>query len=230
MERGAPPAGEGTAAAMGQHHRHRPRASTVPRWLPIPVIALTLIPAFHIGWGLWSDLFRDTRILGANPIETLEHGLGIWIIRFLLLTLAITPVMKITGRGWLIRYRRIFGLVAFFYASLHLSVYFVLDVELSWNRMVEDVAERLYITLGMTAFLMLVPLAVTSTKGWIRRMGNRRWVALHWLIFPAVVLGMTHYYLAVKRDVRAPLAYAALLLLLLGWRLNHRRVTRLAGR
>jgi len=224
VSRGAPPAGKGTAASGRQRHRFRAPAIKPPRWLRWVVIALCLVPATHIGWGLWSDLYRDTRVLGANPIETLEHQLGIWNIRFLVLTLAVTPVMRTTGWGWLIRYRRIFGLVAFFYISLHLSVYFVLDVELSWGRMVEDVAERLYITLGMTGFLMLVPLAVTSTKGWIRRMGNRRWNALHWLVFPAVMLGMTHYYMAVKRDVRAPLVYAAIFAVLFGYRIRARQL------
>lgn len=225
VSRGAPPAGEGAAGNAKPRHRFRAPAIKPPRWLRWVVIALSLIPAAHIGWGLWSDLYRDTRILGANPIEALEHQLGIWNIRFLVLTLAVTPAMRTTGWGWLIRYRRIFGLIAFFYISLHLSVYFVLDVELSSNRLVEDVAERLYITLGMTGFLMLVPLAITSTKGWIRRMGNRRWNTLHWLVFPAVVLGMTHYYMAVKRDVRAPIVYAAIFALLFWWRIRRWRAS-----
>jgi sulfoxide reductase heme-binding subunit YedZ len=206
--RGAPPTGQGTPERVEPRHRSRPRSIKPPRWLSWAVIALSLAPAAWLAWGLWSDLTRNTRVLGANPVEELEHVLGEWNIRFLVLTLAVTPVMKATGWGWLIRYRRIFGLIAFFYISLHLSVYFVLDVELSVDRAIEDVAERLYITLGMAGFLMLVPLALTSTKGWIKRLGNRRWNALHWLIFPAVVLGMIHYYMAVKRDIREPLFYA----------------------
>lgn len=153
----------------------------------------------------------------------MEHFLGEWNIRFLVLTLAVSPVMRLTGWGWLVRYRRIFGLLAFFYIVLHLSVYFWLDVELSSGRLVEDVAERLYITLGMTGFLLLVPLALTSTKPWIRRLGNRRWNALHWLVFPAVVLGMVHYYMAVKRDVREPLVYAVIFALLFWSRVRARR-------
>lgn len=172
------------------------------------MIALSLLPAGWMAFALWSDLTRDTRFLGANPVKEIEHYMGEWNIRFLVLTLAVSPAIKVTGWGWLVRYRRIFGLLAFFYICLHLSVYFVLDVELDGALLVEDVSERLYITLGMAGFLLLVPLALTSTKGWIRRLGNRRWNALHWLVFPAVVLGMIHYYMAVKRDIREPAVYA----------------------
>jgi sulfoxide reductase heme-binding subunit YedZ len=220
--RGAPPAGEGTPATARERNRTGARHIKPPRGLRWVVIGLSLLPAAWLAWGLWSDITRGTRVLGANPIERLEHTLGEWNIRFLVLTLAVTPVMRTTGWGWLIRYRRIFGLLAFFYISLHLSVYFVLDVELSFGRMVEDVAERLYITIGMAAFLMLVPLALTSTKGWIKRLGNRRWNALHWLIFPAVVLGLVHYYMAVKRDIREPLAYGLVFALLFWYRLRKR--------
>src|SRR5687767_7906456 len=140
----------------------------------------------------------------------------------LVLTLMVSPVIKVTGWGWLIRYRRIFGLIAFFYIFCHLTIYFVLDAELNWSLLVEDVSDRLYITLGMAGFLLLVPLAITSTKGWIKRLGNKRWNALHWLIFPAVLLGMIHYYMAVKRDIREPLFYALIFAALFWYRLNGR--------
>jgi sulfoxide reductase heme-binding subunit YedZ len=224
--RGAPPAGERTREPVEPRHRSRARSIKPPRWLSWVVIAASLVPAAWIAFGLWSDLAQNTRFLGADPITEMEHRLGEWNIRFLVLTLAVTPVMKTTGWGWLIRYRRIFGLIAFFYISLHLSVYFVLDVELSVDQAVEDVAERLYITLGMAGFLMLVPLALTSTKGWIKRLGNRRWNALHWLIFPAVVLGLIHYYMAVKRDIREPLVYGLIFALLFAYRLRTRKVAR----
>ena len=197
-------------------------------WLKWPVITLSLLPASWIAFALWSDLTRNTRYLGANPVKEMEHFMGEWNIRFLVLTLAVSPAIKFTGWGWLIRYRRIFGLLAFFYICLHLSIYFVLDTELSWSLMVEDVAERLYITLGMTAFVLLVPLAITSTKGWIRRMGNRRWNRLHWLVFPAVVLGMVHYYMAVKRDIREPVADALVFGALFWFRVRRRPVARKA--
>jgi sulfoxide reductase heme-binding subunit YedZ len=194
--------------APAEKKKRAPRHFRAPTWWRWPIIALSLLPAAWIGFALWSDLTRNTRFLGANPVKEMEHFMGEWNIRFLVLTLAISPLIKVTGWGWLIRYRRIFGLLAFLYICLHLTIYFVLDVELDWSLLVEDVSERLYITLGMLGFLLLVPLAITSTKGWIKRLGNRRWNALHWLIFPAVVLGMIHYYMAVKRDIREPLVYA----------------------
>jgi sulfoxide reductase heme-binding subunit YedZ len=198
----------------------RSRHFKLPAWIKYPVIAVSLMPAAWIAFALWSDLTRNTRFLGANPVKEMEHFMGEWNIRFLVLTLAVTPVMKTTGWGWLIRYRRIFGLIAFFYICCHLTIYFVLDAELSWSFMIEDVTDRLYITLGMAGFLLLVPLAITSTKGWIKRLGNKRWNALHWLIFPAVVLGMIHYYMAVKRDIREPLVYALIFALLFWFRIR----------
>jgi sulfoxide reductase heme-binding subunit YedZ len=207
------PSGAPRAARRASHFK-------LPAWVKYPVIAVSLIPALWIGFALWSDLTRNTRYLGANPVKEMEHYMGEWNIRFLVLTLAVTPVMRMTGWGWLIRYRRIFGLLAFLYICLHLTIYFVLDVELDGALLVEDVAERLYITLGMAGFLLLVPLAITSTKGWIKRLGNKRWNRLHWLIFPAVVLGLIHYYMAVKRDIREPLFYALIFAVLFWYRLR----------
>lgn len=224
--RGGPPTGERRAGSAEARHRFRAPRIKAPQWVKYPVIAVSLLPAAWIFFALWSDLTRNTRFLGANPVKEMEHFMGEWNIRFLALTLAVTPVIKLTGWGWLIRYRRIFGLLAFLYIFLHLSIYFILDVELSGALLVEDVAKRLYITLGMAGFLLLVPLAITSTKGWIRRLGNRRWNALHWLIFPAVVLGMIHYYMAVKRDIREPLFYALIFAALFWFRLRNRPVHR----
>ncbi len=226
VPRGGPPAGEGKGAAPRSRHRSSAPRIRAPQWLKYPVIALSLLPAAWLAFALWSDLTRNTRLLGANPVKEMEHYLGEWNIRFLVLTLAVSPLIQATGWGWLIRYRRIFGLLAFLYIFLHLTVYFVLDVELDAALLVEDVTDRLYITLGMAGFLLLVPLAITSTKGWIRRMGNRRWNALHWLIFPAVVLGMVHYYMAVKRDIREPLVYALIFGVLFWARLRNRRGSR----
>ena len=209
--------------------RERRRHFKAPVWVRWPVIIVSLLPAAWVGFALWSDLTRNTRYLGANPVKEMEHFMGEWNIRFLVLTLLVSPLIKVTGWGWLIRYRRIFGLIAFLYIFLHLTIYFVLDVELDGALLVEDVSERLYITLGMAGFLLLVPLALTSTKGWIRRMGNRRWNALHWLIFPAVVLGLVHYYMAVKRDIREPLFYAIIFGALFWYRLRQRRGARVGG-
>lgn len=216
--RGAPPAGENTAAPQDVRHRSTARHIKPPRWLPWVVIAAGCLPAAWLAWGFASDLLAGTRHLGSNPIERMEHFTGDWNLRFLALTLSVTPAMKITGWGWLIRYRRIFGLFAFLYICLHLTIYFVLDVELNWGALVEDVTDRTYITLGMLGFLLLVPLAITSTKGWIRRLGNRRWNALHRLVYVSAVLGTIHYWMAVKRDITDPLIFAILFLALFAWR------------
>jgi sulfoxide reductase heme-binding subunit YedZ len=182
------------------------------------VIAAGFLPALWLGYGFWSDLFHNTRHFGSNPIKEMEHYTGDWNLRFLALTLAITPAIRLTKQGWLIRYRRIFGLFAFMYIVLHLSIYFVLDVELTWSDLVEDVMDRTYITLGMIGFLLLVPLALTSTKGWIRRLGNKRWNAIHRLVYVSAVLGVIHYWMSVKRDITDPLIFAAIFAALLGYR------------
>lgn len=193
------------------------------------MITLALVPLVWAAFALGSDLFGDTRYFGSEPIKESEHFTGKWALRFLLITLAITPAIRITQQGWLIKYRRTFGLIAFGYACVHLSIYFGLDIELMWGFLVEDVLDRTYITLGMTALLLLIPLALTSTKASIRRLGSRKWNALHRLIYVSAVLGSIHFYMAVKRDVREPLVYMAILATLLGYRLIiERRKRRLA--
>ena len=156
--------------------------------------------------------------LGANPVETITHVTGLWALRLLLLTLGVTPLRRLFGWNRLIAYRRMLGLFAFFYASLHLSTYLVFDQFFDLRAIWEDVLERPYITLGFSAFLLLVPLAVTSTNGWIRRLG-KRWVTLHRLIYPAAILVIAHFLWLVKADYREPGIYAVILLLLLGYRL-----------
>lgn len=160
--------------------------------------------------------------LGANPVEALLHSLGKWGLKFLLITLSITPLRRWTGWNWLISYRRLLGLFAFFYIVLHFTVYLVLDQTLNLDLVLEDIIERPYITLGMTALLLLLPLALTSTRGMMRRLG-RRWKKIHWLIYPAAVLGVWHFYWQVKLDTLEPTIYALILALLLGTRLWYRR-------
>jgi sulfoxide reductase heme-binding subunit YedZ len=189
-----------------------------PRWLPALVFALSLLPFVFVAGALASDFFTGTRYLGSNPIKEGEHFTGKWTLRFLALSLAITPAVRLLQQGWLIRYRRTFGLFAFFYACTHLVIYAVLDVELTWRDMIEDVAKRLYITIGMTALALMVPLAVTSTKGWIRRLGNRRWNAIHRLVYVSAVLGLVHYWMSVKKDVTEPALFGIVFASLLGWR------------
>jgi methionine sulfoxide reductase heme-binding subunit len=200
-------------------HRLFARPITPPRWLRYVVFAASLIPFVFVVVAIASDYFNNTRFLGSNPIKEAEHFTGKWTLRFLILSLSVTPAVKLLRQGWLIPYRRTFGLFAFFYACTHLTIYAVLDVELTWSDMVADVLDRVYITIGMTALLLLTPLAITSTKGWIRRLGNRRWKALHRLVYVVAVLGNIHYWMSVKRDVREPIIFSALFLVLLGWRI-----------
>jgi len=160
--------------------------------------------------------------LGANPVEALLHELGRWGLKFLLLTLAVTPLRRWTGWNWLLRFRRMLGLFSFFYIMLHFAVYAVLDQGLDMAVIIEDVIKRPYITLGMTGLLLLIPLAITSTKGMMRRLG-KRWQKLHRLVYIVAVAGVWHFYWQVKLDTLDATVYAAILLLLLGSRVYHRR-------
>lgn len=171
---------------------------------------LCLIPATRLVSAFLSDR------LGANPIETITHQTGRAALFILITTLAITPVRRISGWHWLVQLRRPLGLFAFFYALLHFTTYIVLDQFFAWEYIVEDIVERPYITVGFTALLMLIPLAVTSTRGWIRRLG-RNWQRLHMLIYPAAALGLLHFYwkLASKSDVSDAIVYGAILLAIL---------------
>jgi sulfoxide reductase heme-binding subunit YedZ len=160
--------------------------------------------------------------LGANPIEALLRFLGLWGLRLLLATLCITPLSVRLRKPKLMGVRRLLGLFAFTYLGLHFLTWLVLDQWLSASRIVADIAKRPYITVGFTALLMLVPLAVTSTRGWMRRLG-RRWHRLHKLVYPAAILGCVHFWWQVKADWREPLAYAVILAGLLVWRLLRAR-------
>jgi sulfoxide reductase heme-binding subunit YedZ len=155
--------------------------------------------------------------LGANPVEELIHRNGKWGLKFLLITLAVTPLQRISGWNWLVRFRRMLGLFAFFYILLHFLVYAGLDQRFALGAIVEDIAERPYITIGMAALVLLVPLAVTSTNGMMRRLG-RRWKQLHRLVYVIAILGVWHFYWQVKLDTLEALIYAAVLAALLGYR------------
>jgi sulfoxide reductase heme-binding subunit YedZ len=156
-------------------------------------------------------VFRQYRQdLGANPVEYITHQTGIWALRFLALTLAISPARKLLALPDLIRFRRMLGLYAFFYGYLHLTTYVWLDKFFDWGEMWKDVWKRPFITAGATAFLLMLPLALTSTSGWIRRLGGRRWQMLHRLVYGSAIAGVVHYYWLVKSEVRAPLTYAAI--------------------
>jgi len=155
--------------------------------------------------------------LGPDPVKELEHECGKTALNLLLLTLAVTPVRELTSQPQLLRLRRMLGLFAFFYVVLHFTIYLVLDLELNFATLGADIAKRPYITIGFTALLLLIPLAVTSTNGMMRRLG-RRWQTLHRLVYVIAVLGVWHFYWQVKRDVREPLLYAGFLAVLLGYR------------
>jgi len=157
--------------------------------------------------------------LGANPVEFLQHFSGDWTLRFLLITLAVTPLRKLLNLPDLIRFRRMFGLFAFFYVCLHFLTYIGPDQAFSFAGMLKDVAKRPFITVGFAGFLLLIPLAITSTSGWIRRLGGKNWQSLHRLIYVAALCGVVHYYWLVKSDHRLPLLYAAILAVLLLYRL-----------
>jgi len=178
------------------------------------VFLLCLLPVVHLLAGAFSIAGQS---LGANPIEELLHALGRWGLKILLLTLAITPLRRWTGWNWLIRFRRMLGLFAFFYIVLHFLVYAILDQGLDIEAIVEDVIKRPYITLGMAGLLMLIPLAVTSTKGMMRRLG-KRWQKLHRLVYAIAVVAVWHFYWQVKLDTLEPILYALVLAGLLGVR------------
>ena len=165
---------------------------------------------------IW-EAFTDS--LGANPIEEIELRTGRWALRFIAITLAVTPLRRLTGWNEAIRYRRMLGLFAFFYATLHLSAFIGLDMFFDVSDIVEDIVKHPYITIGMATWLLLLPLAITSTKGWIRRLGGKRWNRLHQLIYVAAITGTVHYLWAVKKDTFLPLVYLTIMALLLGWRL-----------
>ena len=189
-----------------------------PRWLRPLVFAVSLLPAVWVAAAIASDFFTGTRLLGSNPIKEAEHFTGRWVLRFLMFTLAVTPIRQTLGWNWLQRYRRMLGLFAFAYALIHLSIYFLLDLELAWGDLWADVVKRPYITIGMAAFLLLLPLAVTSTAKMVKRLGGKRWAALHRSIYVIVVLGTIHFWMAVKRDITLPLVFAAIFAVLLGYR------------
>lgn len=160
--------------------------------------------------------------LGANPIEYLERALGDWSLRLLLLCLAMTPLRGISGWIWPLKLRRTLGLWAYAYICLHFAVYIGFDLDVleparALAQLTEDLVKRLYITAGFAAWLLLLPLAITSTDGWQRRLG-RRWKSLHRLVYPAAALGVLHYVWLIKKDLREPLLYAAILAVLLAWR------------
>lgn len=180
--------------------------------MKIPIFLLCLVPLLLL---LWKYFHQD---LGANPIEFITHATGDWTLRFLAITLAISPLRRLLGLPELIRFRRMLGLFAFFYGCLHFTTYLWLDKFFDFHEIVKDVAKRPFITAGFLGFISMAPLALTSTAGWIRRLGGRRWQMLHRLIYLTAIAGVVHYYWLVKSDVRKPVLYGAIVFVLLGER------------
>jgi sulfoxide reductase heme-binding subunit YedZ len=184
------------------------------KWTKVPIFLFCLLP---LGVLVWRAL---TANLGANPVEFIQHATGDWTLRFLVSTLSITPLRKLLKLPELIRFRRMLGLFAFFYACLHFLTYLGPDQSFDLAAIWRDVAKRPFITVGFTAFVLLIPLAITSTAGWIRRLGGRRWQMLHRAIYISAICGVIHYYWLVKSAVLRPLTYAAIVAVLLLWRLG----------
>jgi len=180
--------------------------------MKVPVFALCLSPGFLLIWKGFNGG------LGANPIEFITHATGDWTLRFLAVTLAVTPLRKLLRLPELVRFRRMLGLFAFFYACLHFMTYLWLDKFFAWPEITKDVVKRPFITAGFTAFVMLIPLAITSTAGWIRRLGGKRWQMIHRLIYVSAVAGVVHYYWLVKSDITRPVFYGIIVALLLAYR------------
>jgi sulfoxide reductase heme-binding subunit YedZ len=190
-----------------------------------PVLFLAcLAPLARLAWrGFHAQL-------GANPIEAITHGTGDWTLTFLLITLAVTPLRKLTRQYWLIKFRRMFGLFAFFSGCLHLMTYVWLDKFFDVHEMLKDIAKRRFITAGMTAFALMLPLALTSTRWSIRKLGGKRWQALHRLIYFSAAAGVIHYIWLVKADLKKPLEYGFVLGGLILFRITAWLVARLSTR
>jgi len=190
------------------------KPTTVRRVIKPVLFIACLLP---LTW-LLARAFGFGGSLGANPIELIQDTLGQWGLRFLVITLAITPLRDWFNASWLISLRRMLGLFAFTYVLLHFLTWLVLDQGLYWSGVLADIAKRPFITLGFLAFVLLMPLAITSTNKMMRRLG-KRWKTLHRLVYLIAILGVWHYYWQVKADVREPLIYAAIVAVLLGWRI-----------
>jgi sulfoxide reductase heme-binding subunit YedZ len=183
--------------------------------LKVVVFVLALLPLARLITGA----FVYPEWLGSNPAEFITRATGDWTLRFLLITLTVTPLRKLTGWGWLLRFRRMLGLFAFFYGVVHLSSYVSFDHVFEVGEIIKDIIKRPFITVGFGCLVLMLPLALTSANAMVRRLGARRWIALHRLIYIIAPLGVLHFWWMVKRDLTEPIIYALLLSLLLGYRI-----------
>ena len=188
------------------------------KWTKVVLFLLGLAPLGYLFWRGLNASHQRQPDLTANPIEYITHFTGDWTLRFLLITLAVTPLRWLLNRPQVTRFRRMLGLYAFFYGILHLTVWIWLDKNFDTGEMYTDIFKRKFITVGMLGLLLMAPLAITSTAGWVRRMGFARWQRLHRLVYFSAAAGVVHYYWLVKSDIRLPLMYGAILAALLARR------------
>ncbi len=196
----------------------RDRRKLTERSVRIAVFVLALVPLALLA----GDALTDG--LGTNPIENITHRTGWWTLTFLMLTLAVTPIRQLTGIGWLIKLRRMLGLYAFFYASLHFAIYIGIDQFFAFEYIIEDIMDRPYITVGFAGLVLMVPLALTSTKKMIKRLGGKRWNRLHKAVYLVAALGVFHFLWLVKADMREPTIFGLILVALLAYRLVAERL------
>ncbi len=195
-----------------------PLSAAKIRWLKVVVFIACLIPALLLGYNVL------TNNISGDPVEAMTHVSGEWALRFLLITLAITPLRRLLNLPDLIKFRRMLGLYAFFYAFSHLMVYIVFDQFFDWTAIINDILERKYIFAGMLALVLMIPLAITSTNGWVKRLGGKRWQKLHKLVYLIAIAAVTHFIWLVKADFTEPAIYAFILTVLLVYRLiAHRK-------
>lgn len=192
-----------------------PSTLVIRRVIKPTLFVLCALPLLSL---VWAAFGIGGATLGANPVERIQDTFGQWGLRFIVITLAVTPLRDWFNMAWLVQLRRMLGLYAFFYVLMHFLTWLILDQGLYWSGIVEDIGKRPFITIGFTALLMLVPLAVTSTNKMMRRLG-KRWKKLHRLVYAIGLLAVWHYYWQVKSDVTEPLIYLATVLMLLGWRM-----------
>ncbi len=188
------------------------------KWTKVVVFVVCLIPAAQLAYATYAVFTQGSFALGSNPLQTLEHTTGDWTLRFLAITLAVSPLKILLKQPQLVRFRRMLGLFAFFYAFAHFSIYIGLDRTFDFGSVWGDVVKRPYITVGFIAFVLMIPLAITSTAGMVRRMGFQKWQLLHRAIYISAVLGVIHFYWLVKSNVREPLMYGGIMAVLLAWR------------
>ena len=194
-----------------------------PRRFGAALIAASGVPAIFAIGALFSDITRRTRFLGSNPVKEGEHFLGEWTLRFLIFTLAVTPIRQLFKWNWIAKQRRTMGLFAFAYGVMHWLVYILLDIQLDVQEALTDIAKRPYILVGSLSLLLMLPLALTSTKKMIARLGGKRWNTLHKLVYVSAILGVIHFWMAVKLDITDPAIFAVTFAALFAWRLWKRR-------